>query len=343
MRTASRALKIRCITAIAAAFVYVIWPALLLAEAGAPSDFEVQSLAPKDGDTSAPAAPQENNARSKADAQPAPANEERGKEVYAKNVARVKRIKSLFAKLRDQVEAMETPNTQIASLPQELPPEALDIDDDSMAGDGSSVLDEAPAANSRRKNGKGGKSQVVAHANGATYRIQKGDTLEKIAKRLLGSAKKVGALAKANGITASTPLKIGRELVIPGGRQSTGALEDANLGDVAVGESDTKHAAKGTKSAKATTRKPKNPGSEPVLDYSNYEFKMYVIKPGDSLPKIAKAFYEDGGGSDLIRRYNRLGSKNETAVLKPGEKLLIPLPKKKANDDRYEKAKKGVF
>ncbi|MBI4860338.1 MAG: LysM peptidoglycan-binding domain-containing protein [Candidatus Riflebacteria bacterium] len=332
--------------AIGVGLLMVIGVSAARAEDAGPSDFEVASLAPKDAasepGTGHSVASDERSEGHGGEAASPGDSDARSKEVYQKNVERVKRIKSLFSKLKDQVESMQSAPGQMSMLPSELPPEAMDVDSSPVPEPGSagSVLDEQPPAPRRGKKGQSAPRQLSMSAGDAsTYTIQKGDTLAKIAKKLLGSAKKANLIAQANGLAPTDPLQIGRELVIPHAK-SRAALSDANLGDVAVGDGKgTAKKAKGAKSAKAG-RKPKNPASEPVLDYNSYEFKMYVIKQGDSVAKIAKTFYENGGGTDLIKKFNKLGSDN---ALKPGEKLLIPLPKKKASDERYEKAKQGVF
>jgi nucleoid-associated protein YgaU len=309
-----------------------------VAQETAPTDYEVAALAPKAGDADVPKAAPAGGSRTDALASD---NDPHAREVYSKNVERVKRIKSLFGKLKQQVETVDTAQTQVSNLPKELPPEAMEIDEEPMPGQGASVLDEAPAPAKKSKKSKKGSKTAVAAAE-KTYKVKKGDTLAKIAKKLLGSTKKANLIAKANGLPPGSALKPGRELVIPG----TGAhIADADLGDVAVGEAEApaKEAKASKKASKKKGPSPKNPNSEPVLDYSNYEFSMYTVKSGDTIGKISKAFYDNNaGGGDLIRRYNKLG-KGDTLALKPGEKLLIPLPKQKKSDDRYEKAKKGIF
>ena len=349
-------LKLRCAGALFASML-TLASGPVLAQEAAPSDTEMASAAPTNtGSADAPKGESDGNS----------------KEVYGKHVERVKKIKSLFDKLRQQVESMETQQQpmQTAQLAPDLPPEALQTEDDpapSPEEAAQSVLDEAPKKAAKDKKPKKGKKDAAApelakadedrenadSAGGSTgtYTVKAGDTLGKIAARTLGSSKKAAVIAKANGMGVAEPLKVGRNLIIPGGSM-TG---DSAVGDVAVGdkpEKAEKKSKKGkskkdkdTKIASAKSeRKPKNPASEPVLDYSNYDFKMYVVKPGDSLSKIAKAFYESGNGSELIRKYNKLGgSPGKEVALKSGEKILIPLPKQKASEARYENAKKGIF
>jgi nucleoid-associated protein YgaU len=320
--------------ALVVGLVFALSGAPLWAQDGPPSDADLASVAPQGDPAGAKPA--------KGDA---PVSDGNSKEVYGKHVERVKKIRSLFDKLKVQVEAMETQQeTTVAQLPPDLPPEALATEDDPVPEtEQPSVLDEAP----NRKKPKAGAiaskpseddRELAESAGGSTgtYTVKSGDTLGKIASKLLGSQKKAERIAKANGMKVGEPLKVGRELIIPGG----GRIEDT-VGDVAVG---TAPKEKKSKDSKKKERKPKNPASEPVLDYSNYDFKMYVVKPGDSLSKIAKAFYESGNGAELIRKYNKLGgSATKENPLKAGEKILIPLPKQKASEERYEKAKKGIF
>jgi nucleoid-associated protein YgaU len=319
--------------------VWALSGSAVVAQETAPTDYEVAALAPKAGEADAPkSAPAGHSGGAEALAND---NDPHSKEVYSKNVERVKRIKSLFGKLKQQVDTADTAQQQVSNLPKELPPEAMEIDEEPMPGQGASVLDEAPPAPKAKKDKKSKKSGKTAVASAEKhYKVKKGDTLAKIAKKLLGSTKKANLIAKANGLTAGASLKPGRELVIPGSSH----IADSDLGDVAVGEPEAPtKVAKKDKKEKKKGPSPKNPNSEPVLDYSNYEFSMYTVKAGDTIGKISKAFYDNGGGGgDLIRRYNKLG-KGDNLALKPGEKLLIPLPKQKKSDDRYEKAKKGIF
>ena len=341
----NRNLRMRCAGALLAGIVALVG-APARAQDAAPSDAEMAAAAPsgKAKDVASDTAGQSDG---------------NSKEVYGKHVERVKRIRSLFDKLKTQVETMETQQApQIAQLPPDLPPEALQTEDDPAPSpeEMGSVLDEAPQkpgkapkagkTGKKAKAGKADAAPVVAEAGDderqpaqsgkgmGTYTVKAGDTLGKIAAKTLGSSKKASQIAKANGMGVGEALKVGRSLIIPGGSMTS----DSAIGDVAVAPKEKK----GKKEKKE--RKPKNPASEQVLDYSNYDFKMYVVKPGDSLSKIAKAFYESGNGAELIRKYNKLGgSAGKEAPLKSGEKILIPLPKQKASDERYEKAKKGIF
>lgn len=319
--------------ALVAGLVCALSGAPLWAQDGPPSDADLASVAPQGDPAGAKSG--------KTDA----ASDGNSKEVYGKHVERVKKIRSLFDKLKNQVEAMEEVQTAtVAQLPPDLPPEALATEDDPVPDtERPSVLDESPAKGKRSnvlaRNSSGPDRELAESSGGSTgtYTVKPGDTLGKIASKLLGSQKKAERIAKANGMGVAEPLKVGRELLIPGG----GRTDDATVGDVAVG---TAKPEKKSKDSKKKERKPKNPASEQVLDYSNYDFKMYVVKPGDSLSKIAKAFYESGNGAELIRKYNKLGGSTEKETpLKAGEKILIPLPKQKASEERYQKAKKGIF
>jgi nucleoid-associated protein YgaU len=291
-------------------------------------------------------------------------------EIYSRRIERKKLIHSIFSKLREQVEVLEkAQSAALVPLPEDLPPEALDVDEEQVPGTRTgSVLDEPGAGASGRKTKStrpgrsrgrtkigGGEGNEVARdpggEAGGTYTVQKGDTLGRIAAKLLGSSRKATVIAKANGMAITDPLMVGRQLVVPG----AGALDEANLGDVEVqraevagkrARSAAQQAGKGASRPSRTARKPKNPESEAVLDYTNYDFTMYAVKPGDTLGSVSNVFYGGGGGKDLIRKYNKLGPGD--AELKAGERILIPVPKppskQKATDERVEKAKKkSVF
>lgn len=149
---------------------------------------------------------------------------------------------------------------------------------------------------------------------GDQYTVQPGDSLIKIARSVYGDPKGWTKIMAANGLTRESTIRVGETLQIP---------------------SYTARAPKGR-----TARLAHNAASEPRLDYSKYEYKLYNVQPGDTLGHIAARFYSDVRQEGLIRKYNQ---KALAGGLKAGEKILVPLPRSQAHDDRYEQARKGVF
>lgn len=115
-------------------------------------------------------------------------------------------------------------------------------------------------------------------ADGRTYVVGKGDFLASIAKKNGVSLK---ALEAANPGVVPTKLKIGQKLQIPGGGASV--------------------------TADATTH----------VSASGGETKMYTVKPGDNLTKIARA---NGAKTSEIKKLNDL----KTDQIKVGQKLKLP-------------------
>lgn len=87
-------------------------------------------------------------------------------------------------------------------------------------------------------------------------------------------------------------------------------------------------AAPATAAAPAAASTTPGKKSAPLLDYNNYEFKMYVVKAGDTVSTVKDTFYKGRTGVDgaeLLKRFNQLA--DEDPQLHAGQKLLIPLPR----------------
>jgi nucleoid-associated protein YgaU len=146
------------------------------------------------------------------------------------------------------------------------------------------------------------------------YIVQPGDSLIKIARHHYGDPKGWTKIMEANGLNRESTIRVGDTLRIP---------------------SYTAQKPRGR-----TARLAANAASEPRLDYSKYEYKLYNVQPGDTLGHIAARFYSDVRKQDLIKKYN---PKALGGPLKAGEKILVPLPRSQAHDERYEQARRGVF
>lgn len=130
------------------------------------------------------------------------------------------------------------------------------------------------------------RTRAIAATRG-TYKVKSGDTLYAIART---NKVPVATLAKANGLSKDTTLKIGQKLYIPG-------KDDRQ---VASAEGNSRQRDKGNTT---TARSGKN--------------KTYTVKSGDSVWSIARAMGMDP--NDLLRM-NKL---NKNSVLRPGDTLAV--------------------
>jgi nucleoid-associated protein YgaU len=126
------------------------------------------------------------------------------------------------------------------------------------------------------------------------YIVKKGDTLQRIAARELGSEKLWEAIAKANPFISPGTLQPGREIRIP--------LDPTNIQGKPLPST----------------------GGEPVQDDSpGSGDREYVVKERDTLSGIAKKMYGDSRLAEVIFKANRDQLK-EADDLKVGQKLKIP-------------------
>ena len=124
------------------------------------------------------------------------------------------------------------------------------------------------------------------------YTIRKGDTMESVAERELGSRRLADALRSANALMDPEHLKTGRTLRIP--------LDPTNIQGKPV---------------------PAEPAGAPAAPQA--DAPEYTVKAGDTLSGIAKARYGSTKYKDLIYQANRdrLGSEDD---LREGQKLRLP-------------------
>lgn len=295
--------------------------------------------------------------QAKALSEPELAPEERAQQIYLKNISRVKRIKQVFGKLRQQVELMDEVH-QLAqpmapSSPIFVPFEQVQPQQNVRPEPPRRVAPSAPKAPMRPMAMAKNSEPTASDTSGADHHVvARGETLSHIARQYLGSAKKATILAKANGISVKSPLKIGQKLRIPG----HATLDSSNLAAVTVkkriprpetaplrkSEPEASKSPAVSRSPAVSTPAPapvqvaaaaapttRNSASSrsPVLDYSKYHFKMYVVKKGDTLETVKRTFYQGNEDVDAIDLILRINHRTEDYILKPGDKLIIPLPK----------------
>ena len=136
------------------------------------------------------------------------------------------------------------------------------------------------------------RTRAIAATKG-TYKVKSGDSLYSIAR---ASKVPVATLAKANGITEKSTLKIGQKLYIPG------KDDDGQKGG-----------------GKETTRSggSRQGGNEATLAAGSGKSKTYTVKSGDTVWSIAR---KTGMDPDELLRINKLSAKS---VLQPGDTLAI--------------------
>lgn len=122
-----------------------------------------------------------------------------------------------------------------------------------------------------------------------SYTVGGGDTMERIAHRELGRASLWTAIAQANPLKDPTRLKPGEVLRIP--------LDPDNIqGGLAAAPA----------------------GTAPTT-------VTYTVAAGDTLEKIARAYYGSGGFAEYIYFHNRETLRNKDD-LRIGQQLLLPPP-----------------
>ncbi|MBI4867468.1 MAG: LysM peptidoglycan-binding domain-containing protein [Candidatus Wallbacteria bacterium] len=248
----------------------------------------------------------------KADSAAAPV--ERFTDIEGKKNERLERIRSVFGKMkgvsRDDDEAgPERPRPEKYGVAE--PRHRTEVE---PSGPAEPLAQ--PAAPSR--------SALRNSPEGDMYKVQRGDTLARIAKKFFGSGQKFYLIADANGLAPTDRIRVGQELVIPQDPEAKATAPRAARPAARA----TAHSAAAADSG-AKTGQEKAPAApkaaapaEGKLDYASYDFKLYQVQAGDTFASVADKFYGGKGDPSLIKLYN-----NKKETLKPGEKILIPLPK----------------
>jgi nucleoid-associated protein YgaU len=135
------------------------------------------------------------------------------------------------------------------------------------------------------------------------YKIKKGDTLAKIAKKVYGDSSKWRIIIEANPDINPKNLKPGDEIKIP------------QNGDVVLKSTMTPE----TKSASAPCKK-----------YDCYE---HTIEPGQSLMDVSALYYGTHHKWHIIAKANRIGKKT---ALKVGQKIKVPKTDKFRKPDKHK-------
>lgn len=156
-----------------------------------------------------------------------------------------------------------------------------------------------------------GTRRVVIAPEFAEYRVEPGDTFERIARKFFGSTARADVIARANPFVDPSRLRPGRVLRIP--------RDPANITGkpVEVPEPAPIAASEPERGAPATSPPAPVPAASPSPE------RTYTVQSGDTLSEIAERFYGESRFADFIFRANRstLRSKND---LKVGQTLIIP-------------------
>jgi len=138
----------------------------------------------------------------------------------------------------------------------------------------------------------------VAPSPPTTYKVRRGDTLSGIAKRELGSAQRWRDIQRLNPDLDPARLRPGQILVLPPRDASPGGGEGKAL------------------AAEAAAR-----GGEGA---AQDDARLYTVRPGDSLWKLAYRFYGGPDGVERILAANQDVLDGKDAVLRIGMTLRIP-------------------
>lgn len=329
----------------------------LSAPARAQDEFSYRDLVPRSAGSSGPLIPQAAQALpprptlSRAESFQVPATPQRdlmpiatasgsqAARIYNRNKRRVGTINGIFQRLKDQArareEALRQRQEEIARRQREAEIRAQEekLQQEREARERATELarreEEARRRieEANRRQDEMRQAQVraatpppIAQSGGgsamaSSYVVKPGDSLIKISRTLYGSSKGWTKIAAANGLDRNATIRVGDSLIIPNWSKPAPRKGRAGIRDAAE--------------------------SEPVLDYSKFDYKLYNIQPGDTLSGIASKFYGDSQKYQLIEAYN---SKALARGLRHGDKLLIPIQRSQAHKDRYDRlVDEGVF
>jgi len=152
-------------------------------------------------------------------------------------------------------------------------------------------------------------SNTAGSSSGSTYLVQKGDTMQTIAKSQLGSTNKWQLIAKANPTVDPTRMKIGTKLVIP-------AVNGTVSGETTIASTGSTGSSASTKTASSSNTR--GTGNTATASASG---GTHTVAKGETLSSIAKKYYGDSKLWKSIASANPKINPNSLAV---GDKLTIP-------------------
>ncbi len=139
------------------------------------------------------------------------------------------------------------------------------------------------------------RTLTLSAPHSGIYIVRKGDTLSSISRRLYGSARMIHALERANPGLDPRRMRVGQKIRLP------------------------RHSSINHSSSLATRHH---------HHYSSrsgtHGERIYVVRPGDDLSKIARKFYHNPGLWKRIYSANRAIIGSSPRDLRAGEKIVIP-------------------
>ena len=237
---------------------------------------------------------------------------------------RRKTIDHLFKSLRSQFSAPEVP--QIEREPIQLARSSSE-EETSCQGDFSSPSSmQAMMAGAGRRSTSPQREGQDDEGRDRVHRVVSGDTLISISRRYYGSSSHWKMLQKLNGLENPSSIKIGQRLLIPKDPKEPGSARKKTVPLTSVASSKylNRHTAP----------------SEKPLDYNHYEWKVYHVKPGDSLLSLARQYCGDDDMVSELAKYNNL---DQERGLEAGSNILVPIPKSPEISKRYLLSTQGIF
>lgn len=173
--------------------------------------------------------------------------------------------------------------------------------------------DAKPAADADRKTAPSSESRKpAAEAEPSSYRVNKGDTLRKIARTQLGDEKRWSEIASANPGLKENALKVGQALKLPPKAKPNAPSSGPSTGDVAADVANAK-----PEVAKAAPNKNAAPKPKPTSP------RTHTVSKGETLSSIARRYYNDALAWKKIYNANKGRMKSATDVR---EGLVLSLP-----------------
>ncbi len=221
-------------------------------------------------------------------------------------------------------EASRTPGAIAgeAQLPSEVKPEQPLVLDNPWAtrheapetGATREAADEGPvvAAVNEPENVPPGGEQAVPTQK--TYTVRKGDTIVKIAARILGSGKYADAILKVNPGLKPHLLMPGQEIAVP-----DLALDEPDLPVKVVEEK--KSPARADEETKPAAKTDEETKPAPPVEAARPKFKWVTIAKGDTLYGIARQHCND------VRKVSAIVTLNRS-VLRRGDREKLPVGQK---------------
>lgn len=194
------------------------------------------------------------------------------------------------------------------------------------AKESATLDDKADLKKSESETNSADKDEVVAEPKLATtYIVKPGDTLSKIAQKVLGDSQKYKDILKLNPkLKSANYIYPKQKLIVREGAKLAEKAEPVNPQSIKVNEkkaaNDRDKANEKLKSEKIAAKIDDSKKSASDKDEAETEF--YIVQSGDNLWKIAQRVYGNGGRYKEIIKLNPALTKNPS-MIKPKVKLRV--------------------